>query len=231
MENIKLTSSARQLIGKKVKQLRRDKKIPAVLYGKGYKNKNLVLDFYGFTKVVKQAGSSTLVSLSIDEEKPIKILIGKTQHNPVTREIIHADLIKVNMKEKIHTDIRLELIGESPAVADLEGNLITSKDSIEVECLPDDLIPHIDVDISVLKTFDDNIKVTDLNIPSGIEVLEDPEEILIQVTAPRSEEELEAELAPASEEEAIAELEAQVGGEETAEEGESKEKTEEKTQE
>lgn len=208
MENFKLKAENREIIGKKVKQLRRGKTIPAVLYGKGFKNRNICLDLKDFTKIVKDAGSSSLVNLSIADEKAIKILIGNVQNHPVTSHIIHADLLKINMKEKIRTGIPLELVGTSPAVSDLEGNLITTKDEIEVECLPDDLVPHITVDISVLKTFEDQIKISDLQIPEGMEVLDDKEEVLLLVTPPRTEEELEGELAAPSEEEAIAELEA-----------------------
>ena len=73
------------------------------------------------------------------------------QRNAVTGDIIHIDFYKVNMKEKIKTAIPIVEIGEAPAVVDLEGALINNRDEVEVECLPGDLIPEIEVDISVLK--------------------------------------------------------------------------------
>jgi len=220
-ETFKLKGGLRTITGKKVSQLRKQKLIPAVLYGKGFKNKNLVLDLAEFEKIQKSAGSSSLVDLKIDDDKALKILIGDLQKDPVNDKIVHADLIKVNMKEKIRTNIPLEIIGESAAVVDLEGNLITNKDEIEVECLPDALVSSIQVDISVLKTFDDNIKISDLNIPEGIEVLDDQEETLFMVTPPRSEEELEEDLTETkeAEAEAVAELESQATGEVADESG------------
>jgi large subunit ribosomal protein L25 len=136
------------------------------------------------------------------------------------------------MSEKITTAIPIEFIGESPAVKDLEGNLITSKDEIEVECLPGDLISEIKVDISALKTFDDMIHVKSLNLASTIEVLDDPEDIIAQVTPPRSEEELEqmeTEAATDQEKEQIEKIEAEAeAGKETKEgeeEGTAKEES------
>lgn len=225
METINLKAAVRAETGRAAKKLKVDKKIPAVLYGRGAENMNLSFDKQEFNKIYKEAGSSTIVTLQIEGQAPIKSLILEVQYNPVTDEIIHADLYKVNMKEEIHTEIPLEFVGEAPAVKDLEGNLITSKDAIEVKCLPDKLVSEIQVDISVLKTFEDSIKVGDLSIPEGIEVLADPEETVAMVSEPRSEEELEEMEAPAADAEkaAIENMEAEAEAEKAEGEEEAKE--------
>ena len=220
-----LNAEIRTATGRRVKQLRVDGKIPAVLYGRAEENINLSLDRKEFEKLYKQAGSSTIVTVKIADGESVKTLIFEPQYNPLTDKIAHVDFYKVNMKEEIHTEIPLSFIGESPAVKDLEGNLITSKDEIEVKCLPDKLVSEIEVDISVLKTFDDNIKISDLIIPEGIEVINEPEEIVVMVSAPRSEEELEEMETPAADTEkaaienmeAAAEAEKAEGAEEKAE--------------
>ena len=225
METIKLKAKLREEVGRKAKQLREAGFIPAVLYGHGTENLNLTFTKSEFEKVFKEAGSSTIVSLDIDGQEPVKTLIFDTQFDPVTDKIIHADLYKVNMKEEIRTEIPLAFIGESPAVRDLEGNMITNKDAVEVKCLPDKLVSEIEVDISKLKTFDDIIKISDLVIPEGIELLADPEEVIVQVTAPRSEEELEDIETPATADEekaAIEGIEAAAEAEKV-EDGEAKE--------
>lgn len=190
MEKIELKAKKREIVGKKVKQLRENGFIPAVMYGSESKPENLTINAKEFKKVFEKAGSSSLVDIVIEGSETHKVLIHEPQIHPVSDEALHVDLYKINMKEKITTEIPLEFIGESIAVKDLEGNFITNKDNVEVECLPGDLIPKIDVDISVLKTFDDIIYVKDLNVPAVIEVLDDKEEIVAQVTPPRSEEEL-----------------------------------------
>ncbi len=190
-QTVNLTAEVREKLGRKARQVRNDNKIPAVLYGRGFENLNLSFGRQEFEKIYKEAGSSTIVTLKIDGQEPVKTLILEPQYDPITDQILHVDLYKVNMKEEIHTEIPLTFVGESPAVRDLEGNLITSKDAIEVKCLPDKLVSEIEVDISVLKTFEDSIKVSDLTIPEGIEVITDADETIAMVSEPRSEAELE----------------------------------------
>jgi large subunit ribosomal protein L25 len=174
----------------KAKHLRNDKKIPAVIYGNDYESRSIAVNALTFNKVFEEAGESALINLKIDDESKLKVLVHDIQIDAVTGGIIHVDFYKVNMKEKIKTAIPIVEIGESSAVVDLEGALITNKDEVEVECLPADLIPEIEVDISVLKTFEDVIKVSDLKVPAGIEILDDSEEVVFLIQPPRSEEEM-----------------------------------------
>lgn len=191
MEKLTLNSKKRDLVGRKVKNLRSKGIVPGVLYGKKFENVNFEVNENEFEKVLEKAGTSTLVNLLIDDRDLGKILIHEPQRDPVSGKILSVDLYKVDMLQEIKTEIPLNFIGSSLAVDELEGNLITNKDAIEIECLPDNLVSEIDVDISALKTFEDIIKVSDLKIPSNIKVLAESDEIIAQVTPPRSEEELE----------------------------------------
>lgn len=216
-----MKAEKRTVLGKKVQSLRNNGLIPVVLYGKDFASKSLSVKKTDLEKVLKTAGTSTIVDLEVDGQTH-KILLHEPQRDAVHSHILHVDFYKVNMKVKIHTEIPLEFVGISLAVEDLEGNLITNKDTLEVECLPDDLVNHIEVDISVLKTFEDLIKVEDLKIPEGIEVQDDKEEIIAQVTAPRSEEELEAmesETAADEEKEKIEGMESAAEAEKAEKEG------------
>jgi large subunit ribosomal protein L25 len=192
MVKVSLKVNKREITGKKVKTLRDKNQIPLVLYGHGFKAENLDAAKNAFVNAYQKAGSSNLVDLEIDKQNPVKILIQDVQTDPISDEIIHADLYRVRKDRKLRTQIPLHFTGKSRAVEDKEGNLITHKDSIEVEVLPDDLIDEIKVDISPLKTFEETIKISDLDIPQGIEVLDEKEDIVANVTPPRSEEELEA---------------------------------------
>ncbi len=209
MEKIELKVTSRQVTGKKVKKSRAKGIIPAVVYGHGVeKPENIFVDLKEFRKVYEEAGTSALVDLTIDDKKPIKVLLTEPQVHYLTGTPVHVDMRAIKMSEKLETAIPLTFVGEAPAVEELEGNLITNKDEINVRCLPGDLISEIEVDIAVLKTFDDQVKISDLNIPSTIEVLDDEEEVIATVAAPISEEELEAELAEdtTAEEAAVEEL-------------------------
>lgn len=195
MSNQILTATVREVLGKKVKNLRAQGQTPVVVYGNGVKTLHLTVDTKGFTKLLNEAGTSSLVDLQVEGMKPVKVLIADYQHDPMTDMLIHADLHQVKLDEKIQTDIALNFVGEAPAVKDLGGNLVTTRDAIEVEAFPQDLVSELDVDISSLVTFDDKITVADITVPATITVLTDAEEPVAVVTAPRSDEELEAELA------------------------------------
>lgn len=229
MEKITLKAEKRDVFGKKTNKLRRENYIPAVLYGKGTKSVSLQIDAKSFEKIYKKAGSTTLIDLDIDGKNQ-KVLITDIQYHPVKDNPIHADLYAIKMDQEITANIPLEFVGISPAVKDMEGNLITNFDEIEVECLPGDLVSKIDVDITVLKTFDDQIKVSDLVVPEKIKVLMDPEEVIAVVAEPRSEEELaELETSGAdTEKESIEKMEAQAKEEKEAKEKEKQESEENK---
>lgn len=229
VEEYDLQANARG--NEKPKHIRSDKKIPAVVYGNDFDNLSIAIDNLTFNKVFQDAGESALINLKIDDEPKFKVLVNDIQVNPVTGEITHVDFYKVNMKEKIRTAIPIVEVGESPAVIDLEGALINNRDEVEVECLPGDLIPEIEVDISVLATFDDVIKVSDLKVPAEIEILDDPEEVIFLIQPPRSEEELaELEEKPEEDVESVeVEGEKPTEGEEGTE-GESEDKDEEKSE-
>lgn len=222
-KKIDLKTTTRTILGKKLKRSRAKGLMPAVLYGHGVDSTPLFIDAKAYKKAYAEAGTSTLVDLTVDETKSIKVLFHEPQEHYLTSEPVHADLYAVKMTEKIETAIPVNYIGVSAAVEELEGNFITNKDELQIRCFPGDLISEIEVDISVLKTFDDQIKVSDVKLPETIEVLDDADEVIALVSAPISQEELEAELAEdkAAEEAAVEELagdaEAPVEGEETAE--------------
>ncbi|MFA4995552.1 MAG: 50S ribosomal protein L25 [Patescibacteria group bacterium] len=223
MTDFKLDAKLRQDAPNKT---RNEGFVPAIVYGKGFDNIQIALEKISFMKLFKEAGTSNLIDLVIDGGKSVKTLINDIQLDPIKSDIIHVDFYKVNMKEKIHAEVPLKFVGDSIAVIDKEGSLITSKDSIEVECLPADLIPELEVDISVLDDFEKNIKISDLKLPEGIEIQDDPEEIIAHVEEPRSEQELEELETEVVED--VSAIEVENKGEETPAEGEG-EKAEEKS--
>lgn len=193
-----------------------------MVYGRKIASVSLALDAREFEKVFHQAGTSSLVDLVIEDKDPCRVLIHEPQYDPVTSRPIHVDLYAVRMDEKIETEIPIKFIGQSPAVEEQGGNFIENLDSLRVRCLPADLISEIEVDISGLINLEDQIRLSDIKLSEKLEVLDDQEEVLALVEAPRSEEELEAELAEdkTSEEEAVEEL-----GREKENEQETKEET------
>lgn len=134
------------------------------------------------------------------------VLIRETQAHPLKGNITHIDFYQVRMDEKVTADVQLEPEGETAVVRDLSGILIHNLDSIQVEALPKDLPHDIKVDLTKLVDFDSVIRVADLVLPAGVTVLDDPEEVVVSVQRPRTEEDL-AELS----EEAVEDVEAVEG--------------------
>ncbi|MFC1721425.1 50S ribosomal protein L25 [Patescibacteria group bacterium] len=190
MEAVKLSAIKRAVDKKKVGKLRQKNLIPAVLYGNGIKNIHLSLDNLVFNKVYKDAGSSTLIDLSVDDKEAHKVLIQDVQFHPATDEVLHIDFYQVKMDEEITAEVEITFIGISPAVKDEGGVLVKNFDTIEVKCLPADLPSEIVIDTSKLATFDDVIKVKDLDISDKVEVMREPDRVIATVAPPRSEEEL-----------------------------------------
>ncbi len=194
--------------------------IPSVLYGHKVKNQNLSLKYSDFEKVLDQAGESTLIDLTIDNQKSVKVLIHDFDRDAVTHKVNHVDLYQVNMKEKIKTEIELVFVNESPAVKDLSAILIKALDKIEIECLPGDLISHVEIDLSSLKEFGDVIRVKDLSLPENITLLTESEAAVALVEEPREEEEIKEE----EETEGVEEVEVEGEKKEEGAEGETAEK-------
>ncbi len=175
--------------------------IPAVLYGNGLESRSLKLKRVDFDKIFSAAGESNLISLEIGGES-VNVLVKAIQRDVLKHTVSHIDFYQVNMKEKITTEIPLHFINESKAVRELGGMLMRNLNEITVECLPSDLVDHIDVDISVLNTFEDAIQIQDLNIPGTLKILDhNPEDMVVSVIAPKAQVEEEAPAAePAKDE-------------------------------
>jgi len=192
-EKLALAAEKREETGKKLSALRRAGFVPGVVYGHNMGNVNIKVQGAQFSRVFSQGGENTLVELSVaGEEKPYSVLIYDVSLDPVKSTPIHVDFFAVNLKEKVKAEVPLVIVGEAPAVKELEGTLIQPLHAIEVECLPSDIPHEISVDVSGLKTFEDHLSVSDITVPEGVEILTDKEEIIASVQEPRSQEELEA---------------------------------------
>jgi len=203
-------------------------KMPCVLYGNKIENVTLWIKNKDFKNIYEQAGESTILKLKLANGEERNVIIKEVQRDILSNKPIHADFYQVRMDEEIEAEIELVFIGESPAVKELGGVLVKNIDELSVKCLPGDLPPRFEVDISQLKTFDDYIYIKDLPISDKVEVMADVETVVAMVSPPRSEEEL-AELENEAKED-VSQVEGVVKEDESAEatEGEKKEDKNEK---
>lgn len=187
-----LTVTKRTETGKALEALRTGGILPAVLYGHDVEPVSLSVNYLDFSRAFKTAGESTLLELVLDGKKPVNVLIHDVATHPISGRFLHIDFYQVNMKEEIETDVPLEFVGESAAVKALSGVLIRSLEEVKIKCLPSNLPHALEVDLARLATFDDAIKVGDIVLPAGVELLDDAETIVATVAAPRTEAEMEA---------------------------------------
>ncbi len=190
METLKLEVLERTEAGKDLAKLRESGYIPAVQYGHKKEAVNLSVKEIDFKKVFKAAGESTLVELVLGGKKGINVLVHDVQVDPLSGRFTHIDFYQVNMDEKIETDVALEFVGEAPAVKALGGVLIRNLDEVKVKCLPKDLPHSLTIDLAQLVDFDSQVKVSDIKLPAGVEMLETLEAIVATVMRPRTDAEM-----------------------------------------
>ena len=168
-----LKAEKRTLVGRKVKNLRKAGQLPGTVYGKKVASQSLTVGSDDFLKVYKGAGETGLVELLIEEKKGSPVLIHTVQRHAVTHAPLHVEFLQVDLKEKVKTRVPLAFVGTPPAVSQKIGILLTVLDEVEVEALPTDLPEHIEVDVSGLDAVNQELKIADVKIPSGVTVLSD----------------------------------------------------------
>lgn len=207
MEEIKIKSSPRKIVRKRVKALRREGQLPAVLYGRNFETQPIMFDYRETSRIIDRLGSSTLVVIDLGEESHYA-LVREKQRDVVKGNLLHVDFQVVSLTEKVTAEVAVDLIGEAPAVKDLGGLIIVNNDQLEVEALPRDLPDRIEIDISSLQEIGDTIYVRDLNLEGDVSILADEDEPIVLITLPTIEAEPEEE--EVEEEEFLEEAEPEV---------------------
>lgn len=219
MKRLKIEVIKRELLGKKIKKLRKDGILPANIYGKDIKSQAVQLPLKAFEAIYKEVGKTGLLDVMVDgTARPA--LIHNVQVHPVTGLPLHIDFYQVNLKEKITTMVPVVITGEAKAVTDKVGLLMTPATEVEVEALPEDLPENIEVNVEPLAAIDEQITVGDLKLPSGVTILTDAGQVLVKVAELVSKEAEELAAQVAAEAEAAATEAAPEGAEGEAKEGE-----------
>lgn len=182
-----LTLAPRPLDGQRLKALRRQGRLPAVVYGKKVDPIAVVVDGREFVKAMAKVGKTQLLDLQVGSEPVRKALIREVQRSPRTGDLLHIDFYQVNLLEKIESEVPVEIEGEVEIVSKGEADLLIAMHGLKVECLPTDLPPAIIVDVSGLKEVDDEIRVRDLKVPQGCEIKDEPDDLVVKVQKHREE--------------------------------------------
>ncbi len=165
--------------------------MPGIVYGHGSKNAPVWVETLPFSKIFREAGQSSILSLKVDDQT-LNVLVHDVQKNPLSGRFSHIDFFQVKMNEALETHVSLEFIGEAPTVREQGGVLVKTIEEVLVSCLPKDLPHSLEVDITKLAAFEDRIKVSDLDLPAGVTILTDPDTTVALVEPPRTDAEMAA---------------------------------------
>ena len=224
MNDITLKTNSRDVLGKKVRFLRREGITPVHLFGHNLESLALQCDTATLRQVVARAGTTRLITLNIDNEKlPRSVFIREIQRNAISRQVLHVDLYQVKKDEKIETDVPIILVGLSPALKEKGRVLAHGITSLTLECLPEDLPPQIEIDTTILEELEQSIHVKDIILGADVTIKSDPDQLIAKISEVHIEV-IEEEVA-AEEEEAegaeAAEAGVEAGGETTTKEAAS----------
>jgi len=188
VDNLTLQAIHRDVLGKKTRFLRRQGITPTHLFGRSLKSLTLQCDTTQLQHILAQAGMTRLISLKIkDDKQPRSVFIREIQRDVVSNQLLHVDFYQVKKGEKMAVEVPIVLAGEAPAMKE-KGRMIThGVTSLSIECLPENVPPQIEVDLSPLEELEQAIYVKDIILSPDITVHTDPEQLVVKVSEARVE--------------------------------------------
>jgi len=191
MENVVLKATKRDVVGKQVKALRREGKLPGVIYGRHTDPVNINLEAHTAAIALAKVTSSSLVTIDVEGTEHLA-LVREKQRDYIKNKLLHVDFLAVSLTEKLRTSVPVHFVGLSLAVKDFNAVMVHNLEELEVECLPADLPERIDVDISVLNRPGEGIRLRDVHVSDKVRLLGDPDTMVAVATFAKVEEEVAA---------------------------------------
>lgn len=212
-EAISLELSPREVLGKKVKRLRRDGVIPVHLYGPGIEPQLLQCETTALVDVLVKAGGNTAVTVTIEGGRETHLAFAREiQWGPRRDDILHVDFLAVDASRPVSAQVPITLIGDSPGARTAGGTVMQQLRDLNVEALPLEVPRELELDLSLLTEPDGVLRAGDIVIPGNVTLLTDPEDVVVRIEVLRvveeevpAEEEEGAETAPDAEDEPEAE--------------------------
>lgn len=183
-EQVPFTAQPREIMKKKVSRLRRQGIVPGNIYGRNRASVPIQMNAHDFERFVATHPATTLLRLTVDGTAETAV-VRRVQHNPRNGTIEHVDFLHVEMSEPIRVRIPIHLEGDAPALKTTDGMMLQLLDTVEVEALPADLPDAIGLDVSDMEELKATHVVRDLNVPSRVTLLTDPDEPVAKIEPPR----------------------------------------------
>jgi large subunit ribosomal protein L25 len=192
-DRVVIEAAPRSVLGKKVKILRREGRLPANIFGRGVASTAVEVNAKEFGHTIKSTGLRHMYELRVAGEKSARyVIIRGLSRKGGTGDPIHVDFLQVDPERPITANVPLKVVGEAPAVKDLAGTLHQFVDTVSIRCKPLAIPEAIEADAGVLKSFTSTITIGSIKPPAGIELLSDPSQVVAAVEPPR----LDAEAQP-----------------------------------
>ena len=186
----KYEAEPRDILGKKVKNLRENGIIPANIYGKGIDSIPVQMSYSKVKTMLNSEGINGYIELDINGEKSSRaVIIRDVTRHPISRDVEHIDFNQVDQSTKIQANIPIVIIDEAPAVTENKAVLLNGIDSLQISALPGSLPKSIEVSVAGLMEFDDAVFVSDIQIDNSIDVLSPSDALVVKASAPRIAEE------------------------------------------
>ena len=183
MDDLKLQAAPRQVLGKKTRFLRRQGITPVHLFGHNIKSLALQCDTLQLQQLIAQAGRTKLIRLEIDDDKhPRSVFVREIQKDVIDRQLLHVDFYQVKKGEKIAVEVPIILVGEAPAMKGKGRMLAHGANSLSITCLPDNVPPQVEVDLSSLEEIEQAIYVRDIVLGADVTVNTDPDQLVVKIS-------------------------------------------------
>ncbi len=184
MDQIELEITKREVLGKKVRFLRRQGITPVHLFGHGIESRALQCDTAKLQQVLTEAGEAKVISLKLDNEKrPRSVLVREVQVDSLKGGLLHVDFYQVKMTEEVKVEVPITLVGEAPALKLRANMLMQELDTLTVECLPAKIPASVELDISSLTEAEQMVRVKDIELEKGVTILNDPELVVVKISS------------------------------------------------
>lgn len=194
MDQVELKASKREILGKKVRFLRRQGITPVHLFGRDIESLALQCDTDGLQRMLAQSGHAALVALKLGNERGQRsVVVREIQRGSRRGELLHVDFYQVRMAEKIKVEVPVVLVGEAPASRARGNTLLQELNTLTVECLPSEIPASVELDLSALTDPEQVIRAGDVEVGEEIAVLNDPELVVVRIIS-RPEEKIEEEV-------------------------------------
>ncbi len=192
MDQIELNVTKREILGKKVRFLRRQGITPVHLFGHGIESQALQCDTARLQQVLAEAGKTKLINFKIDGEKKARsVIVREVEIELPRRGLVHVDFYQVRKAEEMKVEVPVVLVGEAPALKLRDNTLLQELDTLSVECLPANIPASVELDISSLTESEQVLRVKDIELEKKVTVLNDPEVVVAKISARRVEEVVE----------------------------------------